>query len=323
MRFPLRLWSTYSSLRWTGLFWQSEQAHLSEQVPTHIIQSFIYRRIYYFSEPSEAAVWFLVRSRVNQFLSACKVNLNAETTACMSVLTFRNFRLFSWKFMPQSFVVLQKLFIRSFSWYTIGGFDSHDSVNFKWIWTNWNNIHEKKSCMFRDYNYNCFCCFSFAPGWYCTHFSDVSTWWKIIRWSFFPTPQWDPWGNNWRHWKSKQSWVSYQSISLPQVLSSNLLLELVNDLSTSNEPSLANSSVLDIKFSFLLAPWINKGNLFRGGSRTATTSRMERLLIIVNGWKPLTIITKHSILDVAAALDPPLLLKAIYNKWKYLNLSNI
>ena len=94
-------------------------------------------------------------------------------------------------------------------------------------------------------------------------------------------------------------------------------------MSTSNEPSLANSSVLDIKFSFLLAPWINKGNLFRGGSRTATTSRMERFLIIVNGWKPLTIITKHSILDVAEALDPPLLLKVIYNKWKYLNLSNI
>ena len=30
-------------------------------------------------------------------------------------------------------------------------------------------------------------------------------------------------------------------------------------------------------------------------------------MIIVNGWKPLTIITKPSILDVAAALDPPLL----------------
>ena len=29
-------------------------------------------------------------------------------------------------------------------------------------------------------------------------------------------------------------------------------------------------------------------------------------MIIVNGWKRLTIITKHSILDVAAALDPPL-----------------
>ena len=44
----------------------------------------------------------------------------------------------------------------------------------------------------------------------------------------------------------------------------------------------------------------------KGGSRTAATSKMECFVIIVNGWKPLTIITKHSILDVAAALDPPL-----------------
>ena len=44
----------------------------------------------------------------------------------------------------------------------------------------------------------------------------------------------------------------------------------------------------------------------RGGSRTAATSKIECFVIIVNGWKPLTIITKHSILDVAAALDPPL-----------------
>ena len=46
--------------------------------------------------------------------------------------------------------------------------------------------------------------------------------------------------------------------------------------------------------------------LFRGGSRTAATSKMERFVIIVNGFQPLTIITKRSILDVAAALDPPL-----------------
>ena len=45
---------------------------------------------------------------------------------------------------------------------------------------------------------------------------------------------------------------------------------------------------------------------FRGGSRAAATSKMERFVIIVNGWKPLTIITKRSILDVAAALDSPL-----------------
>ena len=44
----------------------------------------------------------------------------------------------------------------------------------------------------------------------------------------------------------------------------------------------------------------------RGGSRAAATPKMECFVIIVNGFQPLTIITKHSILDVAAALDPPL-----------------
>ena len=48
--------------------------------------------------------------------------------------------------------------------------------------------------------------------------------------------------------------------------------------------------------------------MFRGGSRVAATSKMELFVIIVNGWKPLTIVTKSSILDVAAALDPPLML---------------
>ena len=44
----------------------------------------------------------------------------------------------------------------------------------------------------------------------------------------------------------------------------------------------------------------------RGGSRTAATSKVEHFVIIVNGWKPLTIIAKSSTLDVAAVLDPPL-----------------
>ena len=48
--------------------------------------------------------------------------------------------------------------------------------------------------------------------------------------------------------------------------------------------------------------------VIRGGSRTAATSKMERFVIIVNDWKPLTIITKRSILDVAAVLDPPLVI---------------
>ena len=44
--------------------------------------------------------------------------------------------------------------------------------------------------------------------------------------------------------------------------------------------------------------------IIRGGSRTAATSKMERFVIIVNGFKPLTVITKRPILDVAAVLDP-------------------
>ena len=64
-----------------------------------------------------------------------------------------------------------------------------------------------------------------------------------------------------------------------------------------NNKKLANLSLLSFPIS---------DSHFRGGSRTAATSKMECFVIIVNGWKPLTIITKHSILDVAAVLDPPL-----------------
>ena len=49
-------------------------------------------------------------------------------------------------------------------------------------------------------------------------------------------------------------------------------------------------------------------SLLRGGFRTAATSKMELFVIIVNGWKPLTIITKSSTLDGAAVLDPPLIM---------------
>ena len=42
---------------------------------------------------------------------------------------------------------------------------------------------------------------------------------------------------------------------------------------------------------------------FSGRSRTAATPKMEQFVIIVKGWKLLTIITKRSILDVAAVLD--------------------
>ena len=45
----------------------------------------------------------------------------------------------------------------------------------------------------------------------------------------------------------------------------------------------------------------------RGGSRPVATSKMEDFVTKVNGFQPLTIITKRSISGVAAALDPPLI----------------
>ena len=41
----------------------------------------------------------------------------------------------------------------------------------------------------------------------------------------------------------------------------------------------------------------------RGGSRTAATSKMKRFVIIVNGFHPLTIIKKRSILELIPAVN--------------------
>ena len=59
-----------------------------------------------------------------------------------------------------------------------------------------------------------------------------------------------------------------------------------------------NSFTARLKFSLL--------DVARGGSRTAATSKMEHFVLIVNGWRSLTIITKSFLFDVAAVLDPPL-----------------
>ena len=67
---------------------------------------------------------------------------------------------------------------------------------------------------------------------------------------------------------------------------------------------LANIFMVELEQNII--PKLSKDVSFRGGSRTAATSKMERFVIIVNGFQPLTIITKCSILDVAAVLDPPL-----------------
>ena len=60
----------------------------------------------------------------------------------------------------------------------------------------------------------------------------------------------------------------------------------------------------------------------RGGSRTAATSKMEHFVIIVNGFQALTIITKCSILDVTAVLDPPLPMPAL-RKVSLIHLSKV
>ena len=56
-----------------------------------------------------------------------------------------------------------------------------------------------------------------------------------------------------------------------------------------------------IKFTF---SWIKI--VCRGGSWADATFKIECFVLIVNSCKPLTIITKHSILDVVPALDLPL-----------------
>ena len=45
----------------------------------------------------------------------------------------------------------------------------------------------------------------------------------------------------------------------------------------------------------------------RGGSRTAARSKLELFVITVNSWKPITVFTKSSTMDVAAVLEPPLI----------------
>ena len=82
--------------------------------------------------------------------------------------------------------------------------------------------------------------------------------------------------------------ISLFLIFLENVLQLNLVLDFLPVLKVLNV-----QLVLFLDLQLLL---------FRGGSRTAAPSKMEHYVMIANGWKPLTIITKRSILDFAAAL---------------------
>ena len=61
-----------------------------------------------------------------------------------------------------------------------------------------------------------------------------------------------------------------------------------------------------VRRDYFLYFWTNVGITSRDGSRAAATSKMVLFVIILNGFQPLTIIIKSSILDVAAVLDPPM-----------------
>ena len=70
------------------------------------------------------------------------------------------------------------------------------------------------------------------------------------------------------------------------------------------------SSVCNVGFEHLIVCWVHQvpvKSIFRDGSRATATSKMERFVIMFNGFQPLTIITKCSILDVTVSLDPPLI----------------
>ena len=96
-------------------------------------------------------------------------------------------------------------------------------------------------------------------------------------------------------------------------------------LSTLNEKTILQRCIkvlLTKAYKYLIGFSLELMNEVRGGSRTAATSKMKHFVIMVNGWKTLTIITKRSILDAAAVLDPPV--EVFYLRQNhYTNLRNL
>ena len=88
MRIPVQLWLNHGSFRWTGAVWQSGPVHLDEPVWTYIIQCFIYRGVYYFTEPNEGTVWFSYGLEVHQFFSYDRPlnDMNLENCEVVEIL---------------------------------------------------------------------------------------------------------------------------------------------------------------------------------------------------------------------------------------------
>ena len=96
------------------------------------------------------------------------------------------------------------------------------------------------------------------------------------------------------------------------LLTNNPMIKIKSQISVLNTfskiyESVIKNQLISVLISFHLSLRLTR-NLIRSRSGAAATSKMERFVIIVNGFQWLTIITNCSILDVAAALDPPVLI---------------
>ena len=113
---------------------------------------------------------------------------------------------------------------------------------------------------------------------------------------------------------NKHTFFDELSISLDQITSTyenfivtgDLNIDILDDSMDTNSylsDFCDTYSLMNLIFEKLCSKAVSG---IRGGSRAAATSKMEHFVIIVNGFQALTIITKRSIFDVAAALDLPL-----------------
>ena len=151
-------------------------------------------------------------------------------------------------------------------------------------------------------------CFSIFYFFEMLHFSFIRKWIIYFQNKFCKTSlvvvvlmKW--WVKIWFHhqfWLWCEKWVSARQCSANNMgRFANLLLKSKLRCRYINSYSLTRS------FSRRIPVFCLR---IRGGSRAAATSKMECFVIIVNCFQPLTIVTKRSILDVAAGQDPPLVL---------------
>ena len=101
----------------------------------------------------------------------------------------------------------------------------------------------------------------------------------------------------------------WNSTSFSKSLRPSRYLQVCNYMLWTYFSSTVKNTMLNILIlrMYIVVPYYCSNGIFKGESSTAAISKMETFVIIVYGWKPLTIITKSSTLDVAVVLDPSLI----------------